>query len=102
MMFPKSLFDIPNSSTAKLIYCRILDATLADGVEDESGQIFICIPIGELTNAITKSQMTVKRTIRELEKVGLLDRRQQGFGKLIRMYVMIPEVSNSAADAHVS
>ena len=43
MPFPRALTGFPVSSTAKLMYCRMLDAMLSKGQEDENG----ILPIGE-------------------------------------------------------
>ena len=40
MPFPRALTGFPVSSTAKVMYCRMLDAMLSNGQEDENG---ICL-----------------------------------------------------------
>ena len=35
----------PVSSTAKVMYCRMLDAMLSKGQEDENGILFVCFPV---------------------------------------------------------
>ena len=43
MPFPIALTGFPVSSTAKVMYCRMLDAMLSKGQEDENGtQYFVC------------------------------------------------------------
>ena len=37
MPFPRALTGFPVSSTAKVMYCRMLDAMLSNGQEDENG-----------------------------------------------------------------
>ena len=37
MPFPRALTGFPVSSTAKVMYCRMLDAMLSKGQEDENG-----------------------------------------------------------------
>ena len=37
MPFPRALTGFPVSSTAKVMYCRMLDAMLSKGKEDENG-----------------------------------------------------------------
>ena len=41
MPFPRALTGFPVSSTAKVMYCRMLDATLSNGQEDENGILFV-------------------------------------------------------------
>ena len=40
MPFPRALTGFPVSSTAKVMYCRMLDAMLSKGQEDENGILF--------------------------------------------------------------
>ena len=42
MPFPRALTGFPVSSTAKVMYCRMLDAMLSNGQEDENGILFVC------------------------------------------------------------
>ena len=41
MAFPRALTGFPVSSTAKIMYCRMLDAMLSNGQEDENGILFV-------------------------------------------------------------
>ena len=81
---PWAMLGLPVSSTAKVMYARLLDAALAAGAEDANGIIFTRCPIVELAGALGRSAMTVKRALRELEDAGLLLRVRQGFGSRIR------------------
>ena len=67
---PRAMLGLPVSSTAKVMYARLLDAALA--------------------GALGRSAMTVKRALRELEDAGLLLRVRQGFGEPNKIYVLIP------------
>ena len=40
MPFPRALTGFPVSSTAKVMYCQMLDAMLFNGQEDENGILF--------------------------------------------------------------
>ena len=62
------------------MYARMLDDVLANGIEDMNGILFICFPIVELSAALSRSTMTVKRSLNELEAAGLIVRVRQGFG----------------------
>ena len=81
---------LPISSTAKIMYARMLDDVLANGIEDMNGILFICFPIVELSAALSRSTMTVKRSLNELEDAGLILRVRQGFGEPNKIYVLIP------------
>ena len=45
---PWAMLGLPVSSTAKVMYARLLDAALAAGAEDANGIIFTRCPIVEL------------------------------------------------------
>ena len=79
---PWAMLGLPVSSTAKVMYARLLDAAFAAGVKDANGIIF--------ARALGRSAMTVKRALRELEDAGLLLRVRQGFGEPNKIYVLIP------------
>lgn len=68
MPLPGAVLRLPVSSTAKVMYARMLDAVLTDGIEDVNGILFIRFPIMELSAALFRSHMTVKRSLKELEE----------------------------------
>lgn len=93
MPFPKALAGLPVSSTAKVMYCKMLDAMLAKKLEDENGILFVYFPVRQLAAEISRSEMTVKRSLNELENTGLIMRvRRRGFAELKRIYILIPKI----------
>ena len=90
MPFPRALTGFPVSSTAKVMYCRMLDAMLFIGQADENGILFVCFPITAIAAVLSRSLMTVKRSLNELETAGLIMRVRQGVGEPNRIYVLIP------------
>ena len=60
MPFPKALTGFPVSSTAKVMYCRMLDAIRSKGQEDENGILFVCFPVTAIAAVLSRSPMTVK------------------------------------------
>ena len=52
MPLPPVLLRLPTSSTAKVMYARMLDEALAYGIEDENGILYIHFPIKELAAAL--------------------------------------------------
>jgi len=89
---PIFLLEKEISSTAKLLYLRVLNKVLEEDREEEHGYLFTEFPIREQAQSLSKSSATVKRALRELEQEGLLERRRQGFGKPNRLYVLIGSV----------
>ena len=86
----------PVSSTAKVMYCRMLDAMLSKGQEDENGILFVCFPVTDIAAVLSRSSMTVKRSLNELETAGLIMRVRQGVGEPNRIYVLIPRKEDAA------
>ena len=93
MPSPKALAGRPISSTAKVMYCKMLDAMLTKKLEDENGYLFVYFPVRQLAAELSWCEMTVKRSLNELESAGLIMRvRQRGFAELNRIYILIPKI----------
>ena len=90
MPLPRAMLRLPISSTAKVMYARMLDTVFLSGIEDANGILFIHFPIVELAAALARSTMTVKRSLNELEDAGLILRVRQGFGEPNKIYVLLP------------
>ena len=89
MPLPPAMLRLPVSSTAKVMYARLLDATLAEGAEDTNGILFVRFPIVELAAALSRSSVTVKRSLKELEDAGLILRVRRGVGEPNRIYTLL-------------
>jgi DNA-binding transcriptional ArsR family regulator len=91
--FPRYLFRMEISETAKLIYVLLLDrARLSmknEGWVNEFGHVFIYYTIEDLAKDCGKSQMTVKNSLTALERAGLIYRQRQGYGLPNRLFVKI-------------
>lgn len=92
-VFPRFLFRMEISETAKLIYVLLLDrARLSmknEGWVNEFGHVFIYYTITDLSKDCGKSEMTVKNTLTVLEQAGLIYRQRQGNGLPNRLFVKI-------------
>ena len=71
--------------------CRLLNTTLTAGIEDSNGILFVRFPIMELAAALSRSPVTVKRSLKELEDAGLILRVRQGVGEPNRIYTLLPK-----------
>ena len=91
MPLPTAMLRLPVSSTAKVMYARLLDATLAGGAEDTNGILFVRFPIVKLAAALSRSSVTVKRSLKELEDAGLILRVRRGVGEPNRIYTLLPK-----------
>ena len=49
--------------------------------EDENGILFVCFPVTAIAAVLSRSPMTVKRSLNELETAGLIMRVRQGVGE---------------------
>ena len=67
MPLPPAMLRLPVSSTAKVMYARLLDATLTVGTEDTNGILFVRFPIVELAAALSRSSVTRQAF---LERIG--------------------------------
>ena len=91
--FPKALAGLPISSTAKVMYCKILDAMLTKKLEDENGILFVYFPVRQLAAELSRCEMTVKRSLNEPENAGLIMRvRQRGFAEPNHIYILISKI----------
>ena len=95
MPLPPVLLRLPASSTAKVMYARMLDEALAYGIEDENGILYIHFPIKELAAALSRSTMTIKRAMSKLDDMGLVMRVRRDFSKPNRIYLLIPKADHT-------
>ncbi len=95
MPLPRAILRLPTSSNAKVMYARLLDAVLTDGTEDMNGILFVRFPIMELSAALSRSHMTIKRSLNELEEAGLIVRVRQAVGEPNKIYVLIPKTEEA-------
>ncbi len=91
MPLPRAALWLPVSSTAKVIYARLLDEILTNGIEDNNGILFIRFPVMELAAALSRSPQTCKRSLNELEQAGMVMRVRQGVGEVSHMYILLPK-----------
>ena len=69
---------------------------LSKGQEDENGILFVCFPVTAIAAVLSRSSMTVKRSLNELEIAGLIMRVRQGVGEPNRIYVLMPGKEDAA------
>ena len=56
MPLPAAMLRLPISSTAKVMYARLLNTTLTAGIEDSNGILFVRFPIMELAAALSRPE----------------------------------------------
>ena len=91
MPLPKATLRLPVSSTAKVMYARLLDEILTSGTEDCNGILFVRFPITKLAAALSRSPQTCKRSLNELEQAGMIMRVRQRIGEASHIYILLPK-----------
>ena len=91
MPLPTAMLRLPVSSTAKVMYARLLDEIMTRGIEDSNGILFIRFPIMEIAAALSRSPQTCKRSLNELEQAGMIMRVRQGIGEVSHIYILLPK-----------
>lgn len=95
---PRFLLQMDLSMNAKMIYALLLGRSNISSSErnyekwsDERGAVFVVYPIATLAEHIGRGLSTVKNSLQELEKAGLVERKRMGMGKPNHIYVLMPD-----------
>ena len=78
------------STDAKTLYGILLDRmglSVKNGWLDEQGRVYIIFPVQEVMDALGCADNKATKLFRELEKFGLIERKQRGLGKPNLIYV---------------
>lgn len=78
------------SSDAKILYAIMLDRmnlSLKNGWKDQQGRYYITFPIDAVIAAIHCAREKANKLLKELESIGLLDRKRRGQGKANLLYL---------------
>ena len=91
-IIPLFLDDLKISNTAKILYCRLLDAARNSHTDAFIKNISLAIEyrIWEMAIDLNCSQSTIKRALNTLEDVGLIKRIRKTSGISNEIYVMLP------------
>ena len=91
---PKALFQEPRfqslSTDAKTLYGILLDRmslSVKNGWLDEQNRVFIIFSIEDIKRALCCADNKATKLLRELEKVGQIERKRSGLGKPSLVYV---------------
>ena len=95
LLYPLFLLDMALSDSARLVYILLLNrsrlSARRQGYSDEAERIFVNYPIEELARDCHRCTASVKQALSQLEKLGLLERKQQGGRQPGRIYVKLPD-----------
>ena len=91
---PKALFTASAyrgiSTDAKVLYGLLLDRMSLSARNDwldEQGRVYIVFTVEEVMDALCCADNKATRLLRELEGVGLIERKRRGLGKPSLIYV---------------
>ena len=110
---PKALFTDPAyrgiSTDAKVLYGLLLDRMSLSARNDwldEQGRVYIVFTVEEVMGALCCADNKATRLLRELEGVGLIERKRRGLGKpsliYVKNFVEAPEQRIKNRDNHDS
>ena len=99
---PKALFTDPAfrsiSTDAKVLYGLLLDRMSLSARNDwldDAGRVYIIFTVEEVMDALCCADNKATRLLRELEGVGLIERKRRGLGKpsfvYVKNFVDVPE-----------
>ena len=102
---PKLLFTEPAYGTlaaeSKVLYGLMLDRmslSIRNNWLDSLGRVYIFFTVEDALDVLHLGRNKVMRLFKELEEIGLIDRKRQGLGKPSRIYVknfILPETMKS-------
>ena len=91
---PKALFVDPRfrgiSAESKILYGLLLDRmglSVKNGWTDDTGQVYIIFTTEEIMEALYCADNKATKLMKELEGVGLIERKRRGLGKPSLIYV---------------
>lgn len=90
---PQFLLDMDISSTSKILFALLLNrANLSQKNvwEDDDGHVYFIYTIEDLAADMNKGLTTIKNSLNELSRNGLLERVRVDFGRANRLYIKIP------------
>ncbi len=78
------------SITAKLVYALLFDRATDKKTAETNSRMYVTFTIKELSECISKSEMTVKNSLKILEEKGLIKRKSKGVGKPTHIFILYP------------
>lgn len=93
--FPRFLLGLDISETSKIIFALLLDrarlSQTSDTYKDDNGKIYVYFTLKDLAQILNKSENTIKRSLKVLEKEDLITKINQGFNKPNKIFIKVPK-----------
>ena len=103
MVYPRFLSTVDVSPTEKIVYVYLFNrarssqrASRSGKFADKLGRVYIVYPIKDLAADAGFTERWVKKSLKELEETGLIERKREGKNKPDKIYVKVPEESSKS------
>ena len=93
---PNMVCDMNISSTAKVIYSKLLNRaqlSAGNGFVDGLGRAYVIYTIEDMAKELGKSHSAVKDNLRELTRVGLVEKKRSSKSRANMIFVKVPGTS---------
>lgn len=95
-VIPNTVCEMNISSTAKVIYAKLLNRaqlSASNGFVDSLGRAYVIYTIEDLAKELGKCNSTIKDKLRELTRVGLIEKKRSSKSRANMIFVKVPETS---------
>lgn len=95
-VIPNTVCEMNISSTAEVIYAKLLNRVqlyASNGFVDGLGRAYVIYTIEDLSKELGKSNSTIKDNLRELARVGLVEKKRSSKSRANMNFVKVPGTS---------
>ena len=95
-VIPNKVCEMNISSTAKVIYAKLLNRaqiSASNGFVDSLGRVYVIYTIEDLSKELGKCNSTIKDNLREITRVGLIEKKRSSKSRANMIFVKVPETS---------
>lgn len=95
-VIPNTVCEMNISSTAKVIYAKLLNRaqlSAGNGFVDGLGRAYVIYIIEDLAKELGKCNSTIKDNLRELTRVGLIEKKRSSKSRANMIFVKVPGAS---------
>ena len=95
-VIPNTVCEMNISSTAKVIYSKLLNRaqlSASNGFVDGLGRAYVIYTVEDLSKELGKCNSTIKDNLRELARVGLIEKKRSSKSRANMIFVKVPGTS---------